>query len=554
MKKRHLLSLLLMLALLLALPLAAHAEEFNSMNLGTCVAGQELNLYITNVPNEAGVYPTSVPAGTDLNVVPDGESGRLYLIGAPMYAGHYELVIDVDARQILCSLDVEPARPELLTPASTSCAPGDPLLLTASATVADAGELSFQWYEERGALSPIPDAVGPSYEPDTSAPGVHRYVVEVTNNNNGFVSTVRSGVIEIRVVEPTVIGVRIESLPRKTEYVEGDELDVTGLSVLVSYDNGRSAVVTDGFSVSPTSFPSAGTRNVTVSYGGFNCGFNVTVKARDKTVEGIGVVTLPRKTEYVLGESLQTAGLSIRCYTADGGHFDVSAGLDCFPTELREEGSQTITVRYAEKTCSFTVHVKNDKIVTGVSILTMPSRLTYTVGDMIETAGLSLQLNSNKGSETVTAGYTVTPKVLASPGTQEITVLYGQYSTKFSVSVKPKDSVVPSPRVSNTPAPAPTPSASPLPAAVDTTGAPSASPAPPMPTSPVRENTGVGLGVKLVFAVAVLSLAGLAVYIWYLRRNGFDGGEAAADADAQTKVYGEPVDPMKPPRGSDRRP
>ena len=195
---------------------------------------------------------------------------------------------------------------------------------------------------------------------------------------------------------------------------------------------------------------------------------------------------------------------------------------------------------YAEKTCTFTVRVKEDKVVTGISVLTMPSTRSYTVGDRLDTAGLTIQVNSNKGSEILTDGYTVTPKVLATPGTQEITVLYGQFRTKFNVTVKAREAVTPTPR----PTPAPTD-------APETSPGSDASPAPeqsarPVPTPPVRKNTGVNTAVKIIFAIAVLSLAGLAAYVWYLRRQGFEDEQPDEPGELHT-VSGEPMDDERKP-------
>ena len=426
--------------------------------------------------------------------------------------------------------------------ADRSCTPGETIELQASASVPDGGTLSYQWYLARGPVNePIEGATGNVLRPDTSVLGTFWYCCEVVNTNNGLTSSRVSDYVCVNVAQPAIQSVTIESLPAKTDYLVGETLDVTGLRILVRYEGGYNEIIDEGFTVSPTVFNSAGTHSVTVGYEGRSCGFNVMVKTREESVTGIGVLTLPRKTEYSPGEELQTAGLSIRCYTEDGGHFDVSSGLDCSPTWLDAEGEQTITVTYADKTCTFTVRVKEDKVITGISVLTMPATLSYTVGDRLDTTGLTIQVNSNKGSEVLTEGYTVTPKVLATPGTQEISVLYGQYRTRFNVTVKAREAVTPTPRP--TAAPTDTPETSP---GTGSSPAPEQS-ARPVPTQPVRKNTGVNTAVKIIFAIAVLSLAGLAAYVWYLRRQGFEDEQADVHGgtDELHTVSGEPMDGEK---------
>jgi hypothetical protein len=67
----------------------------------------------------------------------------------------------------------------------------------------------------------------------------------------------------------------------------------------------------------------------------------------------------------------------------------------------------------------------------------------------------------------------------------------------------------------------------------------------------VRKNTGVNTAVKIIFAIAVLALAGLAAYVWYLRKQGFgdEEPEAPDDADEPETVSGEPVDDRDGPDG-----
>ena len=285
-----------------------------------------------------------------------------------------------------------------------------------------------------------------------------------------------------------------------------------------------------------------------VSYGGYSWSFYVNVQKKEAVITGIGVLTLPNKREYLLGESLQTKGLSIRVYTDDGEHYDVSNDLDCSPASFKTEGEQIVTVKYEGKTCTFKVKVRNDKVITGISVISPPTNRSYTVGDYLDLSGLSVQLNSNKGSEVLSGGYTVSPKVLATPGTQEITVRYEKYTAKFSVEVKAKDAVTPTPRPTASPAASPETSAAPGSPAVSAEPSPAVS-ASPVP-APVRRNTGVNTVVKVFFAVAVLALAGLAGYVWYLRKNGFGEEEAAAPAAAPEaeapSFYGEPVEPESP--------
>ena len=546
MKRKRFFSALLCLLLMLALAPGAFADEYCA--LGSFAAGEELDCLITTLPEEVTPEAENVPAGLWVEERQSELGPALFLMGTPTTAGSFQFAVTA-GEAITCSLEVTPALPVVTVSDDVNCWVGSEVTLTATAWTEDTGVLSFQWYLEDGLNTrPLAGETGSFLRPDTSVPGVWRYCCEVTNSNGGLVSTVLSDLITLTVQAPNVSSVSIETMPTKMDYQVGDDFDPTGLSLRVIYDSGAQEIVTEGYDVSYSLFSTAGTHTVKVSYSGFSWNFYVNVEKKEAAVSGIGVLSLPTKREYLLGESLQTAGLSIRVYTDDGEHYDVSRDLVCSPTVMEKEGEQIITVKYAEKTCTFKVSVKNDKVITGISVLTLPNNRSYTVGDYLNTDGLTVQLNSNKGSELLTGGYTVSPKVLASPGTQEITVRYDKYTAKFNVTVKAKEAVTPTPRPTATPAVSPSaaPGESAAPASPGVSADPNAeTTARPSPT-PARKNTGVNAAVKVCFAVAVLALAALAGYVWYLRKNGFGEEEyaaPAAPADEPPAVYGEPVEP-----------
>ncbi len=549
MKKKWIFSGLLVLLLMLALLPCAYADEY--ITLGSFTAGSELEYPIASFLSAGECTVENLPDGLRVEARESETGVSLYLMGRPTTAGSYTFTVTGE-ENLVCTIDITAAEPSVSVSDSVSCWVGDSAALSVAAWTPDAGSLSYQWYLENGLdTRPLAEETGSTLRPDTSAPGTWNYVCEVTNNNNGDLRTVLSDIITLSVRTPQVSSVSIETMPDKMDYAVGESFDHTGMTLRVTYDNGTQEVISSGYEIEVDPFDLAGTHTVKVSYGGRGWSFYVNVQKKEAVVSGIGVLTLPKKREYLLGENLQTAGLSIRVYTDDGEHYDVSTDLNCSPTVLNTEGEQIITVTYQEKTCTFKVAVKNDKVVTGISVLTLPATRSYTVGDYLDTSGLSVQLNSNKGSEVLTGGYTVSPKVLATPGTQEVTVRYDKYTAKFTVTVKAKEAITPTPRP--TPTPSAAPSASPVPGAVSPSPGVSLSPDPastarPVPT-PARRNTGVSTVVKIFFAVAVLALAGLAGYIWYLRKQGFGDEEYTAPAaapESAPSVYGEPVEPEMP--------
>lgn len=68
-----------------------------------------------------------------------------------------------------------------------------------------------------------------------------------------------------KIVRPALTGISITTQPAKTTYAVGGSFDSAGMVVTATYDTGATKEVT-GFTFSPQTFSSAGTKTVTISY------------------------------------------------------------------------------------------------------------------------------------------------------------------------------------------------------------------------------------------------------------------------------------------------
>lgn len=85
--------------------------------------------------------------------------------------------------------------------------------------------------------------------------------------------------LEEDVPEVTLTGIEIASEPTKVAYIEGEELDLTGLAVKALYSDNSSKLVTD-YEVSDCDM-SVGTHTITISYEGYTAEFEITVEAEE---------------------------------------------------------------------------------------------------------------------------------------------------------------------------------------------------------------------------------------------------------------------------------
>ena len=488
--------------------------------------GQTLNHLAASVEPGSSVTVSAglLPPGVELVLDQQPGADYVYLRGVLTEPGYYDFVLSInDQSSFLCSIEVDPARPKLVAGPNVNCYLNDTVHVSVNATVSDGGQLSYQWYASSGGTdsSLIAGAVEPIYQPGTDYVGTTYYYCVVTNDNNGMGVSAASPYISVTVDALSLTDVSIASLPEKTDYTVGDQLNTNGLSLLVSFSDGSSRSISSGYQVYPTLLDQAGTQIIEVSYGDHVCSFQVNVREAQEIVDRIVLLSLPRRTSYVVGETLDPDGLSVRAYTNLGVR-DVSEGLLCAPMQLTQEGTQEIIVSYQGKSCSFSVTVESEEQPEYLTIHRLPDKLSYTAGDPVDTRGLVLYLVSNHNNYTeITAGYSVSPQRLDAVGQQDITVSYANYSCRYSVNViaageSPVNaSPSPSPAVVSTPFPAASPA--------------QASPAPPtlplMPTPAPQPSRTVGSSrsfLTVVVVASVLALGVIAAYVFIMNRGGFD--------------------------------
>ena len=153
----------------------------------------------------------------------------------------------------------------------------------------------------------------------------------------------------------SLTGIIVAAKPGKTAYYVGDTLNTAGLTLKLSYSDGSSQTVTSGFTCNPTKLDTAGTQKITVSYNGKTAAFDVSVSKVE--VSKVAVKSKPADTSYILGEPLNTDGLSLTVTYNNGTTKTVTSGFTCSPTTFSAAGEQTVTVSYEGKTATFTVTV-----------------------------------------------------------------------------------------------------------------------------------------------------------------------------------------------------
>lgn len=158
----------------------------------------------------------------------------------------------------------------------------------------------------------------------------------------------------------TVTGITMKANPAKTTYACGEELDLTGAQIEVSYSYGDPRTLDVGASmVSGYDKAAAGRQTITVAYDGKTTTFEVVVQPA--AVTGIAMKTLPVKTTYQKGEELDLTGAQIEVSYSYGDPKTVEVTADMVSGyDKNTAGKQTITVTYEGKTAVFDVVIPLD--------------------------------------------------------------------------------------------------------------------------------------------------------------------------------------------------
>jgi len=159
----------------------------------------------------------------------------------------------------------------------------------------------------------------------------------------------------LHTAQPVLTGISILNQPSKTEYWVGESLDTTGLTLTVTYSDGSTETLTEGFNVSGFNSTTAGTKTVSVTFKGKIATFTVTVDV--PTVTDITIKNQPTKTKYWIGESLDITGLTLTATYSDGSTKTITEGFTVSEFSSTTVGSKTVTVTYNDKTAIFDVVV-----------------------------------------------------------------------------------------------------------------------------------------------------------------------------------------------------
>lgn len=139
----------------------------------------------------------------------------------------------------------------------------------------------------------------------------------------------------------------------------------------------------------------------------------------------IAITTPPTKTTYTQGETFDPAGMVVTATYSNGATLKCT-GYSYEPNTPLADGTTSVTIEYTEggvtKTAEQAITVVHR--LESISITTKPTKTTYEYGDSFQSAGMVVKATYSDGATANVTGYSCSPTLLSTVGTQTITVSY----------------------------------------------------------------------------------------------------------------------------------
>lgn len=217
--------------------------------------------------------------------------------------------------------------------------------------------------------------------------------------------------------EVVLVPESISATNNKQSYEHGEDLDIT---VIATYSDETTQEIKN-YEVAGFNNQVSGEQTITITYLGKTCTITVTVV--DPTLVDISVSG--NKETYEWGEDLD---ITVLAHYSNNSYETVTdyevAGFDS-----QTPGEQTVTITYEGETYTFTIVVNNPALV---GITAVSNKDSYEWG---EDLSISVYANYADGSSVLIDQYTVDGFNSHNPGSQDVTITYGEFNYSLKVTV-----------------------------------------------------------------------------------------------------------------------
>lgn len=158
---------------------------------------------------------------------------------------------------------------------------------------------------------------------------------------------------------------------------------------------------------------------------------NCTINVKKEEVTSLAIATQPTRTSYSVGDTLSTAGLTLKATYNNDTVKTISSGFTCNVSKLTSTGSQTVTVSYGGKTVSFKVSVAKAPQAAPAGLKAAAPSTSYTADGTITGTTAAMEWAA-KGSTAYTAYTACTGNTVTGLAAGTYLVRYAETATQLA--------------------------------------------------------------------------------------------------------------------------
>lgn len=244
----------------------------------------------------------------------------------------------------------------------------------------------------------------------------------------------KTTILMFSIHQPRLVQTELLQMPKKTHYLDGEVFCTDGMSVQCTYDNGSVQILTDFGKQNPVHL---GESVYPVKVGNLSIPVFICVE-EFFDAKALVLKKIPNKTEYICGsESLDLAGCEV-VQVNDQGSEHLIPYQDCSISGFRQNsiGKQVVILSYQGLSCSFPILVREKRLLR-ISVDSSPNKTEYFSEDEYCFDGLTVSAYFDDNTSAKVTDFKLDKKY-AAVGDTQITVLYQDKRTTFSVHVTPK--------------------------------------------------------------------------------------------------------------------
>ncbi len=235
----------------------------------------------------------------------------------------------------------------------------------------------------------------------------------------------------------TVSSIAVNSTTHKTEYIVGDTLDVTGLTILVTKSDSSTEIVnvTSGMVSGFDSTSAVASQTLTITYEDKTTTYNISVAAAPVTKYQVTVTNGTGGGEYAENETVTVTannpeqGKRFKEWQVVSGGATLADATQSTTTFTMPANAVEVKAVYEEIPAV---------TVSSIAVNSNAHKTAYTVGDALDVTGLTIEvMKSDNSKETVnvTSGMVSGFDSTSAVASQTLTITYEGKTTTYNISV-----------------------------------------------------------------------------------------------------------------------